>query len=94
MMQLCPSIVRTKPCIPELDFSGCIISVGSSIPEARGLKVGMDIFGSVLVGPHISKGAGSLAEYVAVEANCVVRMPEAGGDGRMEKMEKAAGLGG
>lgn len=94
-MQLCPAFLRTKPCIPELDFSGRIISLGPAVPEPRGLKVGDDVLGSVLVPAHL-KGAGTLAEFVALEADGVVRMPRVEGkEGwEMEKgMGKAAGLG-
>ncbi|OZJ01451.1 hypothetical protein BZG36_05559, partial [Bifiguratus adelaidae] len=94
MMQLCPSIFRTKPCIPELDFSGIIVEIGTNVPEARGMRVGMRVFGSVLV-PAQLKGAGALAEYVAVEAEGVVGLPvlrSGGGEGEMG-MAKAAALG-
>jgi NADPH:quinone reductase-like Zn-dependent oxidoreductase len=37
MMQFCPSMLRTKPCIPELDFSGEVVEVGASVPVARDL---------------------------------------------------------
>jgi NADPH:quinone reductase-like Zn-dependent oxidoreductase len=97
MMQLCPSIFRTKPCIPELDFSGTVVSLGPSVPASRGLGKGVEVFGSVLVPAHL-KGAGSLSEYVALEADGVVPMPKAAtegseGLGKEERAEKAAGLG-
>ena len=94
-MQLCPSIFRTKPCIPELDFSGKIASLGPDVPKGRQLEKGMHVFGSVLVPAHL-KGAGTLSEFVAVEAKGAVKMPEVKGKGewKMENgAEKAAGLG-
>jgi len=87
MMQLCPFILRTSPAIPELDFSGTIVSVGPDVPASRNLEPGTPVFGSVLVGTHVRTGSGALAEYVAVEAGSVVRKPE------NASFEEAAGLG-
>ena len=95
MMQLCPSILRTKPYIPELDFSGKIVLLGPDVPKERQLEEGMDVFGSVLVPAHL-KGAGTLSEFVAVEASGVVKMPEVKskeGWEREKGAQKAAGLG-
>lgn len=86
-MQLCPSILRAKPSIPEMDFSGIVIDVSSDVPAPRELRAGVPIFGSVLVGPHVSAGIGALAEYIALPATSVVRKPE------NVSLEKAAGLG-
>lgn len=86
-MQICPSFLRAKPAIPELDFSGIVVDVGSDVPASRNLAAGVPVFGSVLVGPHVSAGIGSLAEYVVVPATGVVRKPE------NLTLEKAAGLG-
>jgi NADPH:quinone reductase-like Zn-dependent oxidoreductase len=89
MMHLAPSIFRTKPCIPELDFSGTVTSVGSAVPESRGLTPGTPVLGSILVGDHM-KGSGALAEFVVVDAESVVALRE--GASR-ERMEEVAGLG-
>jgi reticulon-4-interacting protein 1, mitochondrial len=86
MMQLAPSFIRTKPCIPEMDFAGTIVKVSEDYPLSTGsLEVGMQVFGSVPVGEHM-KGSGSLAEYVAVGADFVVPLSEA------MKLAEAAGL--
>ena len=79
-MQLCPLWLRRKPCIPEMDFSGEIVSVGNSesVPlllEDRGLKPGRQVFGSIPVGEHL-KGQGSLSEFVVVDIECVVVAPQ------------------
>jgi reticulon-4-interacting protein 1, mitochondrial len=87
MMQLAPSFIRTKPCIPEMDFAGTIVKVSEDYPLSTGkVRVNMQVFGSVPVGEHMM-GSGSLAEYVAVGAGFVVPLPEG------MKMEEAAGLG-
>jgi reticulon-4-interacting protein 1, mitochondrial len=87
MMQLCPSVLRAKPSIPELDFSGIVVDVGSDVPASRELRAGVAVFGSVLVGPHVNAGIGALAEYIALPATSVVRKPE------NVSLEKAAGFG-
>ncbi|KAL2060676.1 hypothetical protein VTL71DRAFT_9317 [Oculimacula yallundae] len=76
MMQICPMIFRSKPAIPEMDFAGTIVQVGPSVPESRNLKSGTEVFGSVLVGAHIRRGKGALAEYVVVDAENVCLKPE------------------
>lgn len=76
MMQLCPMAFRAKPAIPELDFAGYVVEVGPEVPKARDLAPGTPVFGTILVGPHVSAGVGALAEYVVVPANCVVRKPD------------------
>jgi len=47
----------------------------------------MAVFGSIPVGFHLKTGAGALAEYVAVESQCVVGTPEG------KQGEEVAGLG-
>lgn len=84
---MCPSAVRAKPSIPELDFSGIIVGIGAAVPESRNLKVGLPVFGSLLVAPHIKTGAGSLAEYIVVQDTSVVEKPD------NISFEKAAGIG-
>ena len=85
-MQLLPTIFRTKPCIPELDFAGTVEQLGDAYPLSGLLKPGMSVFGSIPVGDRV-RGSGSLAEYVAVEPEFVVSLPAG-----ME-MQEAAGLG-
>jgi reticulon-4-interacting protein 1, mitochondrial len=87
MMQFCPSIFRSKPAIPELDFAGTLIAVGADVPKDRNLATGDAVFGSVTVRPHLSAGAGALAEYVVVAASSVVRKPKG------IALQEAAGLG-
>ncbi|KAI9774097.1 MAG: zinc ion binding [Geoglossum simile] len=82
-MALCPTIVRATPAIPELDFAGTLIALGSDV---EGFVVGNKVFGAVLVGPHIKMGVGTLAEYVVVEAATVARVPVGLGE------REAAGL--
>jgi NADPH:quinone reductase-like Zn-dependent oxidoreductase len=87
MMQLCPFLFRSKPAIPELDFSGTIVTSNSEVPEFRHLRPGTPVFGSVGVGPHLKAGIGTLAEYIVVPAERVVRKPD------NMSFEEAAGLG-
>lgn len=86
MMQLIPMIFRTKPCIPETDFSGAIVRTGSKVPFSRELFPGTAVFGSVPIGEHVSSGKGALAEYVVVPAESVCLKPD------NVSFEQAAGL--
>ncbi|KEF54332.1 uncharacterized protein A1O9_09498 [Exophiala aquamarina CBS 119918] len=79
-MRLCPLWLRNKPCIPEMDFSGELVSVGTSesvplLSKDRGLKPGLQVFGSIPVGLHL-KGQGALGEYVVVDSECIVAAPQ------------------
>lgn len=85
MMQLCPNFLRTKPCIPEMDFSGEVVSVGAGVPLTRGLEPGTLVFGSVSVSEHLG-GQGALSEYLVVDAGLVALKP------RGVSMAEAAGL--
>jgi NADPH:quinone reductase-like Zn-dependent oxidoreductase len=75
MMQLCPFIFRSKPVIPELDFSGTLVAAGSSALESGRLAIGDAVFGSVDVGSHVKAGSGALAEFVVVPAANVAKKP-------------------
>jgi NADPH:quinone reductase-like Zn-dependent oxidoreductase len=74
-MQLCPGFMRSKPSIPEMDFAGELVSLGQSVPLNRGLKPGVEVFGSVSVGEHL-KGQGALGEYVVVGAEGIELAPQ------------------
>ncbi|CZR56206.1 related to zinc-binding oxidoreductase [Phialocephala subalpina] len=88
MLQLIPMFFRTKPSIPELDFSGTIAELGSSVASSRKLSPGTRVFGSVgPLGQHVNKGKGALAEYVVLSSEQVYPTPEG------MKDEEAAGLG-
>jgi NADPH:quinone reductase-like Zn-dependent oxidoreductase len=80
MIALCPSIFRATPAVPELDFAGTLVALGSEVPREKNFAVGDKVFGTVLVGPHIRAGAGTLAEYVSVEAATVLKVPEGIGE--------------
>jgi NADPH:quinone reductase-like Zn-dependent oxidoreductase len=70
-----------------MDFSGTIVSCGSSVPLNRNLGPGTKVFGSIPVGQHVKTTSGALAEYVVIEHTAVVKTPEA------VRMEELAGLG-
>jgi NADPH:quinone reductase-like Zn-dependent oxidoreductase len=85
MLTLLPSYLLSKPTIPELDFSGTILSVGSSVrPE---LVPGTAVFGTVHASMKFKTGVGSLAEYVVVDHDACVKKPE------NCSWEEASGLG-
>ncbi len=75
MMQLCPFIFRSKPAIPELDFSGALVAAGSAALESGRLAVDDSVFGSIGVESHIKAGSGALAEFVVVPVANVAKKP-------------------
>lgn len=88
-MSILPFLFRRSPAIPEMDFAGTIVECSSWVEreDERGVKHGAKVFGSVTVSDHIKLGRGSLAEYVVVGHECVVKKPE------VIKMKEVAGLG-
>jgi len=87
LMQLLPFLFRRSPAIPEMDFSGTVIEVGTDIPGERNLRPGTDVFGSVPVRQHATSTSGALAQYVVVDHTAVTEMPDA------SSLVEAAGLG-
>jgi NADPH:quinone reductase-like Zn-dependent oxidoreductase len=75
IMQLVPGLFRTKPSIPEMDFSGTVVKLGKAIAETSEMQVGTEVFGSVPVGAHVSGGKGSLAQYVVVSGEAIYLKP-------------------
>lgn len=76
IMQICPFMLRSKPAIPETDFSGTIVSVGENVTDSHNLSAGMHVFGSIPVGRHVREGCGALAEFIVVDASTVVCKPD------------------
>lgn len=77
-MQLFPSFVHSAPTpwVPELDFSGTVVSIGSKVSTiSSDLTVGAEVFGALPMSAHLKLGSGSLAEYLVVEAKFVVCKP-------------------
>lgn len=87
VMQLLPFFLRASPAIPEMDFSGSIVETGANVAVERHLAPGTRVFGSIPVTQHIQTTSGALAEYVVVESDAVVKMPDA------MRLEEGAGLG-
>ncbi|KIX06484.1 uncharacterized protein Z518_04460 [Rhinocladiella mackenziei CBS 650.93] len=85
MVQLCPSILRTKPCIPEMDFAGEIVQVGDDAAATHSFKPGVEVFGSIPVPEHLN-GQGALSEFVSVDAANILPAPE------KVDLQEAAGL--
>ncbi|KAI8817688.1 uncharacterized protein EV422DRAFT_560334 [Fimicolochytrium jonesii] len=86
-VQLTPTLFRKTPCVPELDFSGEIVEVGSGVPASRGLQPGTKVFGSIWVPTHVRYGLGALSEYISVHAESVVPVP------KNVTLEEAGGMG-
>lgn len=74
IMQLVPSFMHRTPAIPELDFSGTIISTGVSTAHPT-LQPGAAIFGCCPPVLHSRYGSGTLAEYVVVPLSMVSPLP-------------------
>jgi NADPH:quinone reductase-like Zn-dependent oxidoreductase len=72
LMRDVPSLFRTNA-IPELDFSGRVVSVGPSAPA--NFSPGTPVFGTVSKGASVLSGVGTLAEYILIEADCVAVKP-------------------
>ncbi|EXJ54813.1 hypothetical protein A1O7_10154 [Cladophialophora yegresii CBS 114405] len=72
-MQLCPSFLRAKSSIPEMDFTGEIEELGVDVDPFRGLKPGVNVFGSIPVSDHL-RGHGALSDYVIVDSGnvCII----------------------
>ena len=81
-----PMPFRTKPSIPDMDFSGTVIKTSKSVPVSRELVPGTAVFGTVPMSQHLMGGKGALAEYVAVPAENLVLKPS------NVSFEEAAGL--
>ncbi|KAH8885585.1 GroES-like protein [Thozetella sp. PMI_491] len=82
MAQIVPFLFRKTPAVAETDFSGTIVAVGEKVVTesssgGRELPVGTPVFGTIAVPAHIGKGAGSLAEYLAVESAHIAVKPDA-----------------
>lgn len=75
MMQLFPSFIHKFPAIPETDFAGTVVELGSDV-QRDDIEKGTPVFGFVAVKAHLSTGAGALAEYVAVDVSSVVPVPD------------------
>ncbi len=76
LTNLIPMTFRTKPSIPETDFSGTVIATGKAVSASRELIPGAKVCGSVPLAGMILYGRGVLAEYVVVPAENVVLKPE------------------
>ncbi|KAH6894522.1 hypothetical protein B0T10DRAFT_558649 [Thelonectria olida] len=72
LMRDVPSPFRTNT-IPEIDFSGRVVSMGPSAPAS--FSPGTPVFGTVSKSASVLSGVGTLAEYVMVDADCVAVKP-------------------
>ncbi|KAF2462005.1 hypothetical protein BDY21DRAFT_5568 [Lineolata rhizophorae] len=76
MVYFAPFLFRKSPAVPELDFAGSIAQLGGSVTSSHpGLSLGTRVVGSLTVPAHMG-GSGALAEYVAIEAENVVPIPD------------------
>lgn len=86
-MQFLPFLFRGSPGIPEMDFAGTIVEVGSQVPEDRGFSPGTHVFGSIPLPQNVKSTSGALAEYVVVDHTAAVKKPES------MSLSEASGLG-
>jgi NADPH:quinone reductase-like Zn-dependent oxidoreductase len=76
LTNLIPMTFRTKPSIPETDFSGWVVKTGKGVSASRELVKGAKVFGSAPLSGMIMYGRGVLAEYVVVPSENVVLKPQ------------------
>lgn len=67
-----PSLLR-KNAIPELDFSGRVISAGPAVPAE--FAPGVAVFGTISKLGSIIHNQGTLAEYIVLNVDCIAVKP-------------------
>ncbi|KAL7946833.1 NAD(P)-binding protein [Trichoderma barbatum] len=72
LMKDIPSLLR-RNAIPELDFSGRVVSVGPDVPAKFAL--GAAVFGTVPKMNSIIHNQGTLAEYIVLNVDCIAIKP-------------------
>ncbi|KAK4064337.1 hypothetical protein Trihar35433_7854 [Trichoderma harzianum] len=72
LMRDIPSLLR-KNAIPELDFSGRVVSAGPDVPAE--FAPGAAVFGTVSKSGSIVHNRGTLAEYIVLNVNCIAPKP-------------------
>ncbi|KAM0520734.1 hypothetical protein ACHAPE_003132 [Trichoderma viride] len=72
LMRDVPSLLR-KNAIPELDFSGRVVSAGPAVPAE--FAPGAAVFGSVSKSGNIIHNQGTLAEYIVLNVDCIAVKP-------------------
>ncbi|KKO99093.1 hypothetical protein THAR02_08794 [Trichoderma harzianum] len=72
LMRDIPSLLR-KNAIPELDFSGRVVSAGPDVPGEY--AAGVAVFGTVSKSGSIVHNQGTLAEYIVLNVNCIAVKP-------------------
>ncbi|OPB44517.1 oxidoreductase, zinc-binding [Trichoderma guizhouense] len=72
LMRDIPSLLR-KNAIPELDFSGRVVSAGPDVPAE--FAPGAAVFGTVSKSGSIVHNQGTLAEYILLNVNCIAVKP-------------------
>jgi NADPH:quinone reductase-like Zn-dependent oxidoreductase len=72
LMRDVPSILR-RSAIPELDFSGRVVSIGPAVPTE--FATGTAVFGTVSKLGSIIHNQGTLAEYIVLNVGCIAVKP-------------------
>ncbi|KAL7919847.1 NAD(P)-binding protein [Trichoderma austrokoningii] len=72
LMRDIPSLLR-RNAIPELDFSGRVVSSGPAVPAE--FAVGTAVFGTVSKLGSIIHNQGTLAEYIVLNVDCIAVKP-------------------
>ena len=86
-MQLLPH-PTSNPWVPEFEFSGTIVAIGSAVESADGpFQIGDDVFGAQRIDYYFRNG-GVLAEYIVIPASMVLKKP------KQINFAEAAGLSG
>ncbi|KAF9891692.1 zinc ion binding [Aspergillus nanangensis] len=89
MMPLEPAWLHKMPAIPELEFSGTVVSLGSSVALARpDLALNAPVFGVTSMKIRGKQGFGTLAEYCPCPMQRLIGIPI------NMSLAEAAGLGG
>jgi NADPH:quinone reductase-like Zn-dependent oxidoreductase len=97
MMAIFPSIAYRYPAIPELDFSGTVVTPPAHAGEHQDpvdsspFKPGDLVFGSIPVGLHL-RGVGALAEYITLPPSTVAHLPSNPSISEADMLVQAAGL--
>lgn len=77
MMPLIPSWLHKMPAVPELEFSGIVVALGSKVAALQPeIKVGAPVFGVTSLQLRAKWGVGTLAEYCPCPVGRLAGKPE------------------
>lgn len=77
LMPIIPSWLQKMPAVPELEFSGTVVALGSKVAALQpDIKVGAPVCGVTSIQLHAKRGVGTLAEYCPCPVSRLARKPE------------------